>query len=57
MIFLSALGYTKDKRTLLAFNPNEQHEDFDLDGGWENFSIKIFEYLVSSFDLEPVEEN
>lgn len=52
MIFLTILGHTKDKRVLFAFNPDEQNDTFYIDGGWENFSSKIYEYLVKNFDNE-----
>jgi len=57
MIFLSALGHTKDKRVMFAFNPNEQHENFYVDDGWEKFVVNIHKYLKENFDKEPIEEN
>lgn len=57
MIFLTTMGHTKDKRVLFSFNPNEQNDNFYLDGAWEKFAVKIYEYLQENFDKEPVEEN
>jgi hypothetical protein len=56
MIFLTTLGHTQDKRVLFAFNPNVQNDEF-YNGAWDNFAIKIYEYLAENFDKEPVEEN
>jgi nitrogen regulatory protein PII len=56
MIFLRAIGYTKDKRVLYVFNPNEQNEEFYIDG-WDKFSVKIYDYLSEHFDKEIPEEN
>ena len=57
MIFLTTLGHTKDKRVLFSFNPNEQNDNFYIDGAWEKFAVKIYEYLQENFDKEPIEEN
>ena len=56
MIFLTAVGHTKDKRVLFAFNPDEQEENFYINGGWNTFSEKIYAYIKDNFDKEPVEE-
>lgn len=56
MIFMRAIGYTKDKRVLYQFDPDEQHDEFYIDG-WDKFSRKIYEYLKDNFDKEPIEEN
>jgi len=56
MIFLRAVGHTADKRVLYVFNPDEQSENFYVDG-WDKFSFKIYVYLKENFDKEPVEEN
>ena len=56
LIFLTTLGHTQDKRVLFAFNPNIQNDEF-YNGAWDNFAIKIYEYLAENFDKEPIEEN
>jgi len=50
MIFLSAMGHTKDKRVLFSFNPTEQIEDFYSENYFNKFAIKIYEYLTSNFE-------
>lgn len=57
MIFLTTMGHTQDKRVLFAFNPEEQTENFYADGGWDQFSGKIYEYINEFFYKEPIEEN
>jgi len=57
MIFLTTMGHTKDKRVMFAFNPNEQHENFYIGGGFSTFAAKIYDYLIENFDKEPIEEN
>ena len=57
MIFLTTMGYTEDKRVLLSFNPTEQNDNFYIDGGWEQLSQKIYDYVRENFDKEPIEEN
>ena len=56
MIFLKAIGYTKDKRVLYVFDPEQQNEEFYIDG-WDKFSKKSYEYLKEHFNDEPQEEN
>lgn len=56
MIFLRAVGYTKDKRVLYVFDPDVQNDEFYIDG-WDKFSSKIYDYLKDHFKDEPLEEN
>lgn len=56
MIFMRAIGYTKDKRVLYQFNPEEQSDEFYIDG-WDKLAGKIYEYLKENFYKEPIEEN
>jgi|AntAceMinimDraft_18_1070375.scaffolds.fasta_scaffold11767_6 DNA-directed RNA polymerase beta subunit len=57
MVFLSAVGHTKDKRVLFAFNPNEQNDNFYIGGGWDSLCVSIHEYLKNNFNKEPIEKN
>lgn len=50
MIFLITMGHTKDKRVLFAFNPHEQSDMFFVDGSFDKFAIKIFDYVEPNFD-------
>lgn len=56
MIFLRAIGFTKDKRVLYQFDPDEQNEEFYIDG-WDKFSVKIYDYLKDNFEKDHYEEN
>jgi hypothetical protein len=53
MIFLITMGHTKDKRVLFAFNPHEQNDMFFVDGSFDKFAFKIFEYIETNFDEDP----
>ena len=52
MIFLTAMGQTKDKRVLFSFNPGEQIEDFYSKNYFNKFAEKIYEYLMEGFEKD-----
>lgn len=56
MIFLNVIGSTKDKRILYEFDPDQQSDDFYIDG-WDKLSQRIFDYINHNYDKEPKEIN
>lgn len=48
------MGITEDKKLMFAFNPNEQSKEFYSASEFEQFSIKVYDYLhVNKINKEP----
>jgi hypothetical protein len=53
MIFLITMGHTKDKRVLFAFNPHEQNDMFFVDGSFDKFAFRLYDFMNEHFDSDP----